>query len=70
MVGASGHSALYFDRKLSTRVNSDSGDFGVNFQPNPEDRLGTKNAKRDDNKVSMDNNNENVIYNSGGDAGR
>ncbi|KAH7237832.1 hypothetical protein B0J15DRAFT_143082 [Fusarium solani] len=70
MVVASGHSALYFDRKLSTRVNSDSGDFGVNFQPNPEDRLGTRNAEHDDNKVSMDNNNESAIYNSGGDAGR
>ncbi|KAJ3454894.1 hypothetical protein MRS44_013494 [Fusarium solani] len=62
--------ALYFERKLSTRVNSDSGDFGANFQPNPEDRLDTRNAEHDDNKVSMDNNNESAIYNSGGDAGR
>ncbi|KAJ4218816.1 hypothetical protein NW757_014587 [Fusarium falciforme] len=42
--------------------------FNVNFPLNPEDKLGTKNAERDDNKVSMDN--HKVIYNSGDDGGR
>ncbi|KAJ4176103.1 hypothetical protein NW759_017564 [Fusarium solani] len=51
-----------------TRIKSDFGGFNVNFPPNPEDKLGTKNAERDDNKVSMDN--HKVTYNSGDDGGR
>ncbi|KAL6355112.1 hypothetical protein LRP88_11529 [Fusarium phalaenopsidis] len=66
--GASGHSAPYVDGKLSTCVKLDFGGFGLKFPLNLEDKLGTKNAKRDDNKVSMDNNH--AIYNSRGDGGR
>ncbi|KAH8661191.1 hypothetical protein BGZ61DRAFT_564258 [Ilyonectria robusta] len=66
--GASGHSAPYFDGKLSTRVISDFGGFNVNIRPNPEDKLGTRNVECGDNKVAMDN--DNTIYNSGGSGGR
>ncbi|KAM6506546.1 hypothetical protein FSOLCH5_013520 [Fusarium solani] len=66
--GASGHSAPYVDGKLSTRVKLDFGGFGLKFPLNLEDKLGTRNAERDDNKVSMDN--DHAIYNSRGDGGR
>ncbi|KAJ3453409.1 hypothetical protein MRS44_017656 [Fusarium solani] len=66
--GASEHSAPYFDGKLSTRVKLDFGGFGLKFPLNLEDNLGTRNAERDDNKVSMDN--DHAIYNSRGDGGR
>lgn len=61
--GASGHSAPYFDGRLSTRVISDFGGFNVNIRPNSEDKLGTRNVECEDNNVAMDN--DNTIYNSG-----
>ncbi|KAH6953855.1 hypothetical protein BKA56DRAFT_625507 [Ilyonectria sp. MPI-CAGE-AT-0026] len=64
----SGASAPYFDGKLSTRIKSDFGGIDVNFPPNPEDKLGTRNVQRDNNRIALDN--SNVIYNSGGSGGK
>ncbi|KAH6867367.1 hypothetical protein B0T10DRAFT_572385 [Thelonectria olida] len=66
--GSGSPSAPYFDGKLSTRIKSDFGGFNVNFPPNPSDRLGTRNVDRENNRVSMGN--DNVIYNSGSAGGR
>ncbi|KAH6974060.1 hypothetical protein EDB80DRAFT_869397 [Ilyonectria destructans] len=54
---AASPSAPYFDGKLSIRMKSGFGDFNVSFLPNPEDKLGTRNVERDDNRVSVDNHN-------------